>query len=337
METANVVFRLLAVSQTMLFMLVIVLSKNPARVRFAGGFLMFAIIAYLVAPLIVQQVGLHDSFFIWVFAAAIPSFLLLMVWVLFEEDKRIPVWIFMLISVDMVASVWTHVGYLGWVESVHPHRSLQLVKILIVALAIYLIWRGRENDLVELRLRLRRVFVFLLAGSIMVVVLVELITDFNVPMQIEVFGMAVFFFFSLVVNYVFFKLNPQAQLVGVPVPIREDSDDPLVIELLARMRDERLYADHDLRVATLAEKIGIPEYQLRKKINQSLGYRNFNQFVNRYRVEEAGQRLRADRRTPVLSIALDVGFRSISSFNAAFQSHFGVSPTQYRAGELADS
>jgi len=103
------------------------------------------------------------------------------------------------------------------------------------------------------------------------------------------------------------------------------------------MRSERLYADHDLRVASLASMLNVPEYKLRKKINQQLGYRNFNQFVNRYRIEEAGVKLREDMRKPVLSIALDVGFRSISSFNTAFQAQFGVSPTKYRSEILTDT
>ena len=101
--------------------------------------------------------------------------------------------------------------------------------------------------------------------------------------------------------------------------------------LLHRMKNERLYADHDLRVAGLAQLLGVPEYQLRKRINQKLGYRNFNQFVNRYRIAEAGERLLENTQTPVLTIALDVGFRSISSFNTAFQAQYGVSPTRYRA------
>jgi len=127
-------------------------------------------------------------------------------------------------------------------------------------------------------------------------------------------------------------LGPQT-----PKPKIELGDDTHVDNLLARMQNERLYADHDLRVGSLADIIGMPEYQLRKKINQSLGFRNFNQFVNGYRIEEAGQRLLSEPRTPVLSIALDVGFRSISSFNSAFQAHFGVSPTAYRSQTVTDS
>jgi len=96
------------------------------------------------------------------------------------------------------------------------------------------------------------------------------------------------------------------------------------------MKDERLYADHDLRVAKLADMMNLPEHSLRKKINKQLGYRNFNQFVNQYRIKEAGQRLNEEPTIPVLSVALDVGFRSISSFNTAFQSQYGMSPTEYR-------
>jgi len=99
------------------------------------------------------------------------------------------------------------------------------------------------------------------------------------------------------------------------------------------MQTERLYADHDLRIGKLATLLGIPEYQLRKKINKNLGYRNFNHFINRYRVEEAGARLIGDSKLAVLTVALDVGFRSISSFNTAFQNHYGVSPTSFRRGE----
>ena len=127
------------------------------------------------------------------------------------------------------------------------------------------------------------------------------------------------------------RKNPNVTLVLPPEPIVEQPEDPMLIELLEKMRSERLYADHDLRVGGLAERFGIPEYQLRKKINQELGYRNFNQFVNKYRIDEAGELLTGDPRTPVLTIALEVGFRSISSFNTAFQAAFGMSATAYRA------
>jgi AraC-like DNA-binding protein len=103
------------------------------------------------------------------------------------------------------------------------------------------------------------------------------------------------------------------------------------------MNEDRAYTDHDLRIAHLAASLGVPEYQLRRTINRNLGYRNFNQFINHYRVEEAARRLIDEPTLPVLTIALDVGFRSISSFNTAFRAKYQKTPTDYRRGELSNS
>jgi transcriptional regulator GlxA family with amidase domain len=148
--------------------------------------------------------------------------------------------------------------------------------------------------------------------------------------------MGVLFFLALSANVALVRFNPRMQFVGIAKPIKESSDDPILSQLLKRMQNERLYADHDLRIGRLADIVGLPEYQLRKKINQDLGYRNFNQFVNRFRIMEAGSRLLANQRVPILTIALDVGFRSMSAFNAAFHSHYQLNPTEYRLRSLSD-
>jgi AraC-like DNA-binding protein len=103
------------------------------------------------------------------------------------------------------------------------------------------------------------------------------------------------------------------------------------------MSEELEYTNHKLRIADLAARLKVPEYQLRRTINRNLGYQNFNQFVNRYRVEEAARRLTDEPRIPVLTIALDVGFRSISSFNTAFRARYGKTPTDYRKSGPPDS
>ena len=71
---------------------------------------------------------------------------------------------------------------------------------------------------------------------------------------------------------------------------------------------------------------------MRKMINGSMGYRNFNQFLNQFRIQEATRRLidRDTRRLPVLTIAIDVGYASLAPFNKAFKTMHGVTPTEYR-------
>lgn len=161
----------------------------------------------------------------------------------------------------------------------------------------------------------------------------HILNSYDVPQAVELPSLMAVFLLTLIINLLFLRYNPRLVLVGESTAIKHDTDDIETKQILHRMVNERLYADHDLRIGLLASKLGMPEYQLRKKINQNLGYRNFNQFVNRYRIEEAGDQLKADAKVAVLTVALDVGFRSISSFNSAFQNHFGVSPTAFRKDE----
>jgi len=335
MEFVNISLRLLAASQIILFLLLTTFSNNPLRVRVVGVLVMVGTIAYLVMPLVDWYTPYMNTVRpLWYLGAVLPSMLLLFTWFIFEENCRPPVWMLVLVAFSMLSSLWYQ--YIGVGLPGSP-LWLQSLKALIAAIAVFIVWRGRDNDLVELRTKARTYFIFSLAIITFVILTIEVVTDFDPPKKLDSVGILTIFVFSLALNYFFVKLNPSLQFIALPQPKRERSEDPVIQDLLQRMRSERLYADHDLRVASLASMFNVPEYKMRKKINQQLGYRNFNQFVNHYRVEEAGVRLREDIRKPVLSIALDVGFRSISSFNSAFQAHFGVSPTKYRAEGLTDS
>ena len=84
--------------------------------------------------------------------------------------------------------------------------------------------------------------------------------------------------------------------------------------------------------AALFAPAHIPEYRLRRLINQRLGYRNFNVFLNNHRIEEAKAALAdpAQTEVPVITIAMDAGFQSLGPFNRAFKAVTGVTPTEYR-------
>jgi AraC-like DNA-binding protein len=102
---------------------------------------------------------------------------------------------------------------------------------------------------------------------------------------------------------------------------------------------ERLYARESLTIVALASLLGTQEHVLRRVINHGLGFRNFNDFLHTHRLKEASERLGdpQQRRTPVLTIALEVGYGSIGPFNRAFKERFGVTPTEFRRAARADS
>ena len=106
----------------------------------------------------------------------------------------------------------------------------------------------------------------------------------------------------------------------------------LIAQLQELMESKHHYREMGLTIGQLAGKLELPEYRLREAINAGLGYRNFNDYLNTYRILEAKERLASadEPSTPVLNIALDVGFRSLSSFNQAFKGRCGLTPTDYR-------
>jgi AraC-like DNA-binding protein len=109
-------------------------------------------------------------------------------------------------------------------------------------------------------------------------------------------------------------------------------DQRLVDALMRLMADERIYRHDNITIGTLVAKLAVPEYKLRRLINQRLGYRNFNVFLNNHRIEEAKAALAdpSQAEVPVITIAMDAGFQSLGPFNRAFKATTGVTPTEYR-------
>jgi len=132
---------------------------------------------------------------------------------------------------------------------------------------------------------------------------------------------------------------PPLPAEALPAGATNEAELALMSALLQLMADERAYCSENLSIASLAAQLTVPEYRLRRVINQRLGYRNFNAFVNGFRLEEARTALGdpARRTLPVLTIALEAGFQSIGPFNRAFKAATGFTPSEYRRHKLADS
>jgi AraC-like DNA-binding protein len=109
--------------------------------------------------------------------------------------------------------------------------------------------------------------------------------------------------------------------------------DPATLSRLARAMDhDQAWRREGLTIGQLAVLLGVPDYRLRRAINQQLGHRNFNSFLNAYRIAAAKAALAdpAQRDTPVLGIALAVGFQSLGPFNRAFKADTGLTPSEFR-------
>ncbi len=123
------------------------------------------------------------------------------------------------------------------------------------------------------------------------------------------------------------------------LPPPDPAETRLAEALQRAMTVERAYLTEDLTVASLATRLAVPEYRLRRHINQRLGHRNFNAFVNGFRLADARTALAdpTQRGLPILTIALTAGFQSIGPFNRAFKVATGLTPSDFRKENLPDS
>ncbi|MGB5627308.1 MAG: helix-turn-helix domain-containing protein [Woeseiaceae bacterium] len=340
MTTAILVLRILATSQVLLSATALAISSNPYRTRLLGIAVMLGVVSYLVSSPVFGHINLHVGTWFTLPADIVPPLLFFFTWDLFEDDRKPPLFVWLIAALYLVVALWVGLerGATNAAVNIYLLVPVQLTKLGFAIGAMFIVWRGRENDVVESRLKLRRVFAASIGVIVAAVVATELVTGWNVPALIELFGMAAIFFATLMLNLAFLRLNPSFVLRESRALASVSSEDSSLIDALNKLMSEDFaYTNHDLRIADLAATLKVPEYQLRRTINRSLGHQNFNQFINRYRVEEAARRLVNEPRAPVLTIALDVGFRSISSFNTAFRAHYKKTPTDYRKSRLADS
>ena len=96
------------------------------------------------------------------------------------------------------------------------------------------------------------------------------------------------------------------------------------------MQEDKPYLDPNLTLPKLAQNIGISHHHLSQIINKNLN-QNFFEFLNTYRIKEAQQQMLipANERFNIATIAMNVGFNSISSFNTAFKKQTGNTPSQF--------
>jgi AraC-like DNA-binding protein len=101
------------------------------------------------------------------------------------------------------------------------------------------------------------------------------------------------------------------------------------------MENQRLYANKDLKLEILAQKLAINPKVLSQIINDQFKL-NYSDFINSYRIKESQRMLssKAHADKSILEILLEAGFSSKSSFNIAFKKYTKTTPRKYRLTHL---
>jgi len=228
---------------------------------------------------------------------------------------------------------YSMIHLLGW-------RIPQFSEYLVILNGLWAIVASWSDDLVDSRRKLR-VAMLVTLGSTGLWVTVSLNFGFgdssSIYIAVALCSLVVGFLLLQGREGVLLGLQRSDELISPSVKIQDTVELKQKIELkqdvatLERvMDDEKFYRTEKLTLSMLAAEIGLPEYKTRALINQTFNYRNFNDYVNQLRVEEASDRLIAEPETPIQNIALDIGYRTLSSFNRAFKEITDQTPTEFR-------
>jgi len=217
--------------------------------------------------------------------------------------------------------------------------SMPFVSFLMMAQLFYITINGRHDDVIESRRRARFYFVIALITVTVVILISDRIFYQQFPVLLSVFRAAAIL--PVVISGLLWltKLQPEVltfevvKTVEVSKPQVDPRDEVLHTQLLELMQEQQAFIEQGLTIKSLADKLKAPEHRLRALINQGLGYRNFSGFLNKYRIDAVKRAMQepANRRVPVLTLAMEVGYSSLAPFNRAFLSETGQTPSEYRA------
>ncbi len=348
-EITELILRGAAIGVNLLLAGLILMSRAPKLRRYLAALFITATSAYIlqsaddlipltgVFDLVTKALAILNTVFFWWFARS-----------LFEDEFQ---WTAIKIA-PLLALVLMHLDWVvqdaGVVTSVEFILH-SVLSILLMAHAVWIAVSNRDDDLVDPRRRFRLAFAISIGLAGIAIAIGENIhetvglPDWIGLLHATAITLLTFFFafWMLSANRALFGPVQETPKVVEIVPQRAPEKliapaDRAALNKLATLMDEGVYREDGLSVAVLAEKVGVPEHQLRRLINREMGFRNFASFLNIRRIEDAKTEL-ADpmlAKKQVLQIALDLGYGSIAPFNRAFKNATGQTPTEYRKEKL---
>jgi AraC-like DNA-binding protein len=345
----DVLLRTVGTSVGLVFLLVVTTSAGRRR-----GDLMLVIgcaVAYLLCSSPARPCCTTPSTLpLLMGAAAFPFALWRLARVVLEDDSSVPGPAWAGLTVLLVSAFWATPDYFPIPSALRTGAAIanKLAALAFVGAALWTAWRSWDGDLLESRRRLRWWLVVYLSAYGLVVMAGEVyLLGERPPAWLDLLNAAAIGATLLATLIFFVQLRPAAMDILFAPPVQPPAqpevqpeadaappgnDEPLLERLEALMSKDHLYRESELTVRALAERAAVPEYILRRLINEKLGYRNFAAYANEFRLREVESRLRDPQwaRRPILTLALEAGFGSIGPFNRAFRERYGVTPTEFR-------
>jgi AraC-like DNA-binding protein len=321
-----------------------ILAKNQTLIAVLAVSVNICLAAYLLltAPIPDHYYGALRGVLLFTTEVA-PYLLWVLALSLFKDNfqpRRWPLWIKTII---LLLLVW-FLYFFGYMKGRGAfHQINHMIELLVIFHIIFISIKEFPDDLVEARRNTRLITVIYTCLYLVLILLLELgnaeLRDSTIFSLLNA-GLVLIStsFFSW--HYFKGRFTDKAKIKV----IEEDRKDvictpaiPLVFkhvnEQLGQLMLNGFYEETQLSIKQLAKELKTPEHQLRELINKHLGFRNFSDFLSSYRIPAACAQLEdlIYIRKPILTIALELGYGSIATFNRTFKAQKGMTPKEYRS------
>lgn len=282
------------------------------------------------ASLIAGFLNVPHLVFVWLFALSV-----------FQTKFRLSKWHVAVSLIYVAALSWFRAYQLGFVPQppLFLNIAISLGSISLMGHLVWTILRERKDDLVEARKRSRATFVAVLVAVTVLTALVDIYLiiawpDYALLIKAATMWPAVLaaFFWIIKASDERFILHSEPATFGAAKAQVSAKDAPIFDRLQKSINEDHVYLNPDLTISDLAKELGVTSQRLRALINQSMGYENFNQFLNSLRIQSILRKFDDPSldHVPILTIALENGFQSLSPFNRSFKDIVDKTPSQYR-------
>ena len=114
----------------------------------------------------------------------------------------------------------------------------------------------------------------------------------------------------------------------VPATVKDEKIEKILTDI---MSNQMPFLDTEFSIKKLAHLVNIPAYQLSEILNRQFG-KNFSEFTNQYRIEEAKRQLLTPENSHLTleGIGQNCGFKSKSTFFSEFRKRCDKTPAEFR-------
>ena len=217
-----------------------------------------------------------------------------------------------------VLIIFRYIQQLKQVSGFLQHKTLHWLKIMVFSILVLYSW---DATLLVLKL-------YYLQNNHLDLDVLQVVGTSSYHLAFLALNILIFLKFSMFQDV---DMVEEIEPVAQPDASDDMTNATLVAQIEKEMLEDKIYCNADLTLDQLSEAVNIPSRKLSQIIKAHYG-KNFYEFVNTFRVEEAKRLLTAPeyRDRTIMEVYLDAGFNSKSVFNTFFKSVVKITPSQFK-------